>query len=95
MLSSLVIGAFGSVAFLALELSDDYKHIAEGWRPAAMLVPPFSLTYNGVTFARKAVSNYNWDYMDESYKQTVCRMEPNPCCGESFELSGREAGYVE
>lgn len=88
MLSSLVIGAFGSVALVAMEMSDDYKDLVGRLRPAAMLVPPFSLTYNGVAFARKAVANYNWGAMDEAYRLAVCRTDPNPCCGKSWARCG-------
>lgn len=83
LLSSLVVGAFGCVALLAVEALENYKTAMKFVKPAAMLVPPCSLTYNGVAFARKAVSNYNWKTMDEAHTQAKCMMEPNPCCGKS------------
>lgn len=88
LLSSQLIGTFGTVVIVILDATDEYAPLAKKLMPIAMLIPPFSVTFNGVTFARKAVSNFNWANTDEGRKNTMCMIDPNPCCSKKHNYNG-------
>ncbi|XP_044266047.1 phospholipid-transporting ATPase ABCA1-like [Tribolium madens] len=83
----LTLGIFTSVTptivIIAMEFSNDdyYINIAKSLKHVFIVFfPQFTLSYICTKFTKKFVANFNWEYMNPSKREHICKQEPNPCC---------------
>ncbi|KAL1501623.1 hypothetical protein ABEB36_006920 [Hypothenemus hampei] len=85
----IMLGVLLSVVVFALEESGDafYMHKAYILRWIfATFCPQFGLTYFGVKFARKAITNYNFERYGRLKLLSICSREPiDPCCSNGLQ----------
>ncbi|XP_048517910.1 ATP-binding cassette sub-family A member 2 isoform X1 [Dendroctonus ponderosae] len=80
----IMLGVLLTSIVFALEESGDtyYVQIGNDLRTIFMLIcPQFGLTYSGVAFSQKVISNYNFEHMNTQRLVATCgALNSNACC---------------